>query len=354
MTPSPRVDPWCRLLAPLLLAASVLCLPGCGKSPLLEYRNAELVNGKFYEAGANEPFSGKLVNVPYRQHLRDYPGASAIIHFLGIAYKINGLDLLNVRSVQAVCDLETDDGIVHGAVICRLPGETAVWLTVGFADGRPDGPLEVFEPQRGQLLMEVPMRDGQPTGELVINDLDSGNQRMVFRFEGGVGSGEELQFDPHTGNRVFMARLVNWRYEGELLRYAPDGKTLILRAQFQQGLQHGPEEHFYPDTGKPSLYLEWQRGFKDGRLRRWDQSGALVEDKIVQYEHTLQDLLHPVPPSTAAETTVPATDTAPELPAEVQRCVDAKVQAFRDERGADEPIRYDFIAEWEQDCRAGR
>lgn len=40
----------------------LLALSGCGKN--LEFRNAEVSNGKIYAHGANEPFDGRVTNIP--------------------------------------------------------------------------------------------------------------------------------------------------------------------------------------------------------------------------------------------------------------------------------------------------
>ena len=56
-----------KLLIRALVAASVAVflsgLAACGQKAL-DYRNAQIVNGKFYAGDANEAFSGQLTNVP--------------------------------------------------------------------------------------------------------------------------------------------------------------------------------------------------------------------------------------------------------------------------------------------------
>lgn len=42
----------------------MLFLTACGKGSILEYRNAQIVNGQVYAGNANTPFSGQLTNVP--------------------------------------------------------------------------------------------------------------------------------------------------------------------------------------------------------------------------------------------------------------------------------------------------
>jgi hypothetical protein len=55
-----------KLVIPL--AATLLCLSACGHK-VLDYRNAQFVNGKIYSGGANSPFSGAVTNVPNGQIL---------------------------------------------------------------------------------------------------------------------------------------------------------------------------------------------------------------------------------------------------------------------------------------------
>ncbi|KVE37478.1 hypothetical protein [Burkholderia sp. TSV86] len=64
---------------PLILSSliAVTALGGC-KGDVLDYRNAQLVNGKVYAGNANEPFFGKLTNVPADKLLGQQPGFSQI------------------------------------------------------------------------------------------------------------------------------------------------------------------------------------------------------------------------------------------------------------------------------------
>ncbi|MBU9418073.1 hypothetical protein KTE23_15970 [Burkholderia multivorans] len=56
----------------MIIVASIL-LAGC-KGDVLDYRNAQVVNGKVYAGDANTPFSGKVTNVPVPDILNNQPG----------------------------------------------------------------------------------------------------------------------------------------------------------------------------------------------------------------------------------------------------------------------------------------
>lgn len=118
------------LILSSLIAA--LALGGC-KNDVLDYRNAQMVNGKVYLGNANEPFSGKLTNVPDQALLIDQAGFQLTGKLASIALadslpaaERNAQSFLGTSGAaallfEALCDVQISDGLPDGRAICKTP-----------------------------------------------------------------------------------------------------------------------------------------------------------------------------------------------------------------------------------------
>ncbi|NKF86235.1 toxin-antitoxin system YwqK family antitoxin [Ralstonia solanacearum] len=255
----------------LTLAASLL-MTGCGKP--LDFRNAQINNGKIYAGNDNSPFSGKVTNVPYSQIFQDTDGLSKAQRAFLLAVKDNG-----AINYQVVCDLQAHDGLRDGKVVCKLPNADTKEIEASFSDGKLDGDYKLYDKDGSTILSSVSFTQGQPDGKQEIYSPRSHKLVRVAHWNKGVPNGEEEGFDENTGNRTLRANWSNGQLDGELFEYAPDGKQLIHHVKFVRGAKDGVEELFYPDTGKPRQYGQYVNGQLTGTTKAWDPDGRLVYER---------------------------------------------------------------------------
>ncbi|MCZ2903232.1 toxin-antitoxin system YwqK family antitoxin [Burkholderia thailandensis] len=260
----------------LLLAAtlgSMLVLAGCGEKTL-DYRNAEINNGKIYAGNANNPFSGKVTNVPYNQIFSGTDGlGKAQRAFLTVVKANDGINY------QAVCDAYAHDGLRDGKVVCKQPNSNTTEIETSFKEGNLDGDFKLYDKDGSTVLNSVSFVNGQPNGKQEIYSPQTHKLVHVAHWSNGVPNGEEQGFDENTGNRILQANWSNGQYDGEYVEYAPDGKQVIHHVKFVQGKKDGAEELFYPDTGKPRQNGQYVNGLLTGTAKAWDPDGRLVYER---------------------------------------------------------------------------
>lgn len=253
--------------------ATALALAGCGDKTL-DFRNAEVNNGKIYGGNANDPFSGKVTNIPYGQIFADTDGlGKAERAFLAV---VKSNDAINY---QAVCDAYAHDGLREGKVICKLPNSTTTEIETSFKGGKVDGDFKLYDRDGSTILNSVSFVDGQPDGKQEMYSPRNHKLVHTVHWSKGTLDGEEEGFDEETGNRTLDANWLNGQHDGEYVEYAQDGKQLIHHVKFAHGAKDGVEELFYPDTGKPRQYGQYVEGHLTGTAKAWDPDGRLVYER---------------------------------------------------------------------------
>lgn len=141
-------------LAALAVAA---LLAGC-KGDVLDYRNAQMVNDKVYDGNANEPFSGKLTNVPDRSLLIEQAGFQLTGKLASIALadsvpaaESNAQSFLGSSGAEtllsgAVCDVQINGGVPDGPAVCKAPQSEVVRIETSFKHGTLDGSAKAMAP----------------------------------------------------------------------------------------------------------------------------------------------------------------------------------------------------------------
>ncbi|CAJ0805008.1 toxin-antitoxin system YwqK family antitoxin [Ralstonia thomasii] len=256
----------------LLTFAASLLMTGCGKP--LDFRNAQINNGKIYAGNDNSPFSGKVTNVPYGQIFRDADGLDKALRVFLLVVKDNG-----AINYQAVCDLQAHNGLRDGKVVCRLPNSDTTEIETSFSDGKLDGNYKLYDKDGSTVLSSVSFTQGQPDGKQEIYSPRNHKLVRVAHWSKGVPNGEEEGFDENTGNRTLRANWSNGQLDGEYVEHAPDGKQVVHRVKYVRGAKDGVEEVFYPDTGKPRQYGQYVNGQLTGTAKAWDPDGRLVYER---------------------------------------------------------------------------
>lgn len=256
----------------LFTLAGSLLMTGCSKP--LDFRNAQINNGKIYAGSDNRPFSGKVTNVPYSQIFQDTDGLNKAQRAFLLVVKDNG-----AINYQVLCDLQAHDGLRDGKVACKLPNSDTKEIEVSFSDGKLDGDYKLYDRDGRTILNSVSFAQGQPDGKQEMYSPRNHKLVRVAHWSKGVANGEEEGFDENTGNRTLRANWSNGKLDGELFEYAPDGKQVIHHVKFVRGAKDGVEELFYPDTGKPRQYGQYVNGQLTGTAKAWDPDGRLVYER---------------------------------------------------------------------------
>ncbi|AGK47458.1 hypothetical protein BTI_460 [Burkholderia thailandensis MSMB121] len=253
--------------------AIALVLAGCGDKTL-DFRNAEINNGKIYASNANDPFSGKVTNIPYNQIFSDTDGLGKAQRAFLTVVKAN--DAVNY---QAVCDAPAHDGLRDGKVICKLPNSNTTEIETSFKDGNLDGDFKLYDRDGSTILNSVSFVNGQPDDKQEMYSPRTHKLVHIVHWSEGALNGEEEGFDEETGNRILHANWANGQHDGEYVEYAPDGKQVIDHVKFVHGVKDGDEELFYPDTGKPRQYGRYVDGHLTGTAKAWDPDGRLIYER---------------------------------------------------------------------------
>ncbi|AGZ28033.1 toxin-antitoxin system YwqK family antitoxin [Burkholderia pseudomallei] len=263
--------------------ATALALAGCGDKTL-DFRNAEISNGKIYAGNGNDPFSGKVTNIPYNQIFADIDGLGKAQRAFLTVVKAN--DAVNY---QAVCDAYAHDGLRDGKVICKLPNSNTTEIETSFKDGNLAGDFKLYDRDGSTILNSVSFMDGQPDGKQEIYSPRNHKLVHVVHWSKGVLDGEEEGFDEDTGNRILHANWTNGQRDGEYAEYAPDGKQVIHHVNFIRGAKDGVEELFYPNTGKPRQSGQYVNGQVTGTAKAWDPDGRLVYERDYENGQKIPD-----------------------------------------------------------------
>lgn len=275
----------------LTALAMALALAGCGK--VLDFRNADVSNGRIYDGSNNKPFSGQVTNVPYGSVHQ-----GGLVEFTGIVGNVLG-DIGEGLRGRPLCDVHVKDGQLHGKAVCSA-GATK-FAEFNFARGAADGESTIYSAD-GKVTGEADFSEGRLHGKSKVFDPKSGKVRHELAWIHGKAEGPVETLDAE-GRVRFKVTFKNGLMEGEAIRYAADGKVELV--------MH----------------------FKEGQ-RQIDPPKATAAAE----------------PAPHAATASPAPTASVASPA----CVDSWIAAHRKEVGPDAPINSEQIGEWEGWCKEGK
>lgn len=298
-----------------LLTATVL-LTACGGS-ILDFRNAEISNGKLYKAGADAGFTGTVTNIPHIKLLSSQPGLAQMNRLLRTTLADNFEWDRHVLA-QSVCDVKVKKGSPDGEAVCKLPRSETLHSRLTFKDGVLDGAYTRYDmTAANHVLIAANFKEGKPDGKHEF--FSAQTQKIISRlpWKDGKLEGEEKVFHPDNGNQTGSYHYKDGKFDGPAMRWGADGKMVTYRATMSEGAQDGVEEEFYPETGKPFRRTEWNHGKKNGRLQEWDAQGNPTRDTV--YNNDVERQQHAADPVAATESMSNASTAA-----NPQACVQAK------------------------------
>lgn len=273
---------------PALLAtafATALTLSACGDKTL-DFRNAQINNGKVYAGDSNTPFSGKVTNVPAGTIFGSQQGYGKLLSAVNAARPGTTLGDMGMSSV---CDAQARDGLLSGKVVCKTAQSDTTSIEANFTDGVLDGSFTAHDQTGNNPFVELSFRQGMPDGKMKIYSPATGKLVHTATWDAGVLDGEEEGFDETTGNRVLHATLSNGKYAGEFDRYAPDGKQLVYQVSYTDGQPSGDEKAFDPQSGRMTGEAHYVDGKLDGKVQHWNASGDLIYESEYQKGVPIED-----------------------------------------------------------------
>lgn len=331
-----------RLYLVVAAVSSSVWLQACSPK-VLDFRNAELPNGKVYATGTNDPFSGKLTNIPLTKlpigklrPLIDVFGNTTGDSSYGTLLLANGLAVLTGQQSAILCDVPVKVGLVNGNAVCSVGGAKAI--EIHFDNSVMEGKIILFDLKGlGKVVAKAEAQGGVLHGKSSIFDAASGKEIQSMGWERGLGSGLE-EVRTAAGTPVFKATLVNGKYEGEAYGYDAEGKV-----------------------SRTTTYSA-------GRMVSTVRSGkSAVETCVLDHHENYVQRIRLAPPDRLVETwntscqgsghsaaSAPAMGSQSVEQSAVQPCIDGWIAAHRREVGPDVSINADQLEEWRGICVEGR
>jgi len=267
-----------RYFAAGIAGCLTFTLAACGHKTL-DFRNAQINNGKVYAGDSNTPFSGKVTNVPAGTIFGPQQGYGKLLNTVNAARPGTTLGDMGMSSM---CDAQANDGLLSGQVVCKTAQSDTTRIEANFTDGVLDGPFTAHDQTGNNTFVELSFKHGMPDGKMKIYSPATGKLVHTATWDAGVLDGEEEGFDETTGNRVLHATLSSGKYTGEFDRYAPDGKQLVYQVSYADGQLNGDEKAFDPQSGQMTGEAHYVNGKLDGVVRHWNANGALLDEKIYE------------------------------------------------------------------------
>lgn len=317
-------------LAAVALAA--FALAGCSQE-VLDFRNADLVNGKIYADGANKPFSGKVTNIPFST----LPTSPLMKMFHAVSHVTEDRDGIEVAKQlrNLHCDVDLDEGLLDGDASCTLRGMDGPYMTMRYEKGSLEGAVKVASIKaKGVTLAQATYKDDAIEGELIINHPETGKLISSSHWRASKQHGSEETYSLKTGKLIYKATFVDGQPDGEVLSYRPDGEQLLSKVHFVAGKPHGIEEGYYRE-GQLMRRIQWVEG-RSVKQEFWNEQGQLIDNfgRLIGGSNE-----SPSPQTSGASST---------------GCVDGWTAAFRKENGDDAMVTMDQLGEWEDWCRQGK
>lgn len=374
-----------RLAVPIAIAVAAITLSGC-KGDVLDYRNAQIVNGKVYAGDANTPFSGKVTNVPAPHILNNQQGYQRMMqnsaYVVPEAYR-DGINSMMIHSL--LCDARVSDGMLAGDVACKAAQSDTVRMKMSFSDAALTGPMQIFDSSGDRTVLDVSFSNGKPDGTEKIYYAPTKQLIGEFPWKHGWLDGTIKTYDGKTGNTLLEAHYENGAANGEMIRYAPDGKRVIYRASFANDKLDGAEDRFDPNTGELVSHDVWQMGIQVPTPEEAQATASTLAaiERTKQVKACIRELRNTTPPdpmdvdgkqemkwsaqceqrfpsigNNAAASTSTASASVTEdrnsWPTEDNACTQKWQKNFEAKNGPDAIIRYDMAWEWVDNCRAGK
>ncbi|MCK4125263.1 hypothetical protein HFK83_23195 [Ralstonia pseudosolanacearum] len=361
-----------RVLALCTLATSALLLSACGNR-MLDYRNAEIVNGKVYAKGANSPFSGKVTNVPSNAIFMRQDGYQKL---LGQA----GTLMIGLYGTSVLCDAKVDDGILDGDVACKRAGSNVLQMTAHFDQGAMTGDFAMYNQSGEKPIVEAGFKNGKLDGEVKVYAAETGKLVSRQSLKDGLNEGSFQQWDAKTGNLVLESNYRKGVQDGNYVKSDANGNVLE-KGSFSDGKFTGVQTV----TVGGLFYKEpVEKQTKDGVVQNQSEidtaihSASDVSHCVERLRNEVYERTHNLPTKeelpplieqckqriASTSTGSPALEAAASQsanredryswPTESNACTERWSAVFTKTHEKDTLVTYDQAWEWVDNCRAGK
>lgn len=219
-----RINHWAILVAALLVS-------GCSQQ-VLDWRNAEVSNGKIYEVGENKPFDGLVTDVPHGK-LEPHLGALRTVLSNLNTFQSASMPAL-LGGMQYLCDVDVKDGLVADHFVCRYRDSQVVAYEGRLTEGGLEGET-VFHNAAGAKVVVLPMASGKVNGRI----------RIYF-----AENPEQLSLE---------ADVVDNGFNGELIGYHLNGQVRT-KGHYASSIPTGVWEGYREEDGTVSERIAYEEG----------------------------------------------------------------------------------------------
>lgn len=370
-----------RPLSLSVMTAVALTLVGCGDE-ILDWRNAEISSNKVFAGNANEPFSGKVTNVPYSKILSGQRGYNTLMGQGGaIVTALHGTALL--------CDIAVDDGVLDGSFVCKQGQSEKSQMEGTFKSGGLSGKFTIRDARNDQVVTEASFEDGALDGTLIRWDGGTGKKVLEQAISRNVAHGKYKAWDKETGKLVLEGHFVEGKPDGEFRKFDAQGNELE-RSNYSMGALDGPSRKSDASGAELENGVYRENLFTGMRLRRiTTDDGTIIDQVPVKVVNNIivetpdaqkrisaaedlnycvrskwRDFNYKSAPALehcrASSKQQPVDQMAAVeedrggFPDESNECTTAWEDAFRKERGEEAPINFAMAWEFVDNCRAGK
>ncbi|PUA19509.1 toxin-antitoxin system YwqK family antitoxin [Glaciimonas sp. PCH181] len=226
------------------MVGATLVLAGCGKK-VLDFRNAEIVNGKIFPTGTNSPFSGRVTNMRTFQLPPLYEG------FAPIERTLNTLVKENYYLLGEACDVTIKNGSLQGKGVCRPVKSDQVTSEFSFDNGVLQDRFKLFSSTSGKVIAETNYDKGHLDGKMQL-------------------------FNPDNGKLIYKNKWKEGKQDGDVTQYTLDGEYPLYEVQFVDGKKNGIEKTYHPTTHKLIQKTTYKDDVKTGTERAWSEDGSVL------------------------------------------------------------------------------
>jgi len=226
------------------MVGAALLLAGCGKK-VLDFRNAEIVDGKIFSNGANSPFSGRVTNIG------SFKIPNLIEGTLPIGQTLGSLVELNFKYLGDACDVTVTNGTLNGKGICRPYKSDQVISEFSFNNGILQDRFKVFSFTSGKLMVDANFDNGRLDGKMLLSN-------------------------PDNGELIYKGKWKEGKQDGDAIQYTLDGKYPLYKVSFVDGKKDGIAEAYHPTTHKLIAKINWENDVRIGSQKGWSNDGSVL------------------------------------------------------------------------------
>ncbi|GAB7534633.1 hypothetical protein BGC_08430 [Burkholderia sp. 3C] len=254
-------------------------LSACGNH-VLDYRNAQIVDGKIYAGDANTPFNGKVTHVPYSVVFNSQQGMDRMLSMLDTG---NGLALY-----QTLCDVSIKDGRLDGDTTCNAAASDIVRISTAFDDGALSGDMKIYSQDGKIAIVTAKFKQGLPDGQTEQVLPSTEKTIRSLNWSAGKLDGESKVWDPKTGELTIDANYSQGILNGDYYNRAgrPGQEPFITQGTYDNGKFTGTKTTSYPDD-EYTYDIRTEVKYADDVVQNQDDL-----DRMNQFGRQVADCVH--------------------------------------------------------------